>query len=96
MEDVTERERLEAERRLSQKLESVGQLAAGVAAHALEDLKHDPTTGRQLHHAINHSNNPAIGSKFAGWETSRRTPVSVHNGAALKLSSRHAEPLRRV
>ncbi|MGA9028302.1 MAG: PAS domain S-box protein [Steroidobacteraceae bacterium] len=31
MEDVTERERLEAERRLSQKLESVGQLAAGVA-----------------------------------------------------------------
>ncbi len=31
MEDVTENERLEAERRLSQKLESVGQLAAGVA-----------------------------------------------------------------
>jgi PAS domain S-box-containing protein len=31
MEDITERERLEAERRLSQKLESVGQLAAGVA-----------------------------------------------------------------
>lgn len=31
MEDLTERERLEAELRLSQKLESVGQLAAGIA-----------------------------------------------------------------
>jgi len=31
MEDLTEREKLEAERRLSQKLESVGQLAAGIA-----------------------------------------------------------------
>jgi PAS domain S-box-containing protein len=31
MEDVTEYERMEAERRLSQKLESVGQLAAGIA-----------------------------------------------------------------
>jgi signal transduction histidine kinase len=31
MEDITEREKLEAERRLSQKLESVGQLASGIA-----------------------------------------------------------------
>jgi PAS domain S-box-containing protein len=31
MEDVTEKEKLEAERRLSQKLQSVGQLAAGIA-----------------------------------------------------------------
>jgi PAS domain S-box-containing protein len=31
MEDVTENEKLEAERRLSQKLQSVGQLAAGIA-----------------------------------------------------------------
>jgi PAS domain S-box-containing protein len=31
MEDITEREKMEAERRLSQKLESVGQLASGIA-----------------------------------------------------------------